>query len=387
MSLLEESKKLPSCPGVYFFLNKKKEILYIGRAISLKKRVASYFRSFDPRITKLVTSSNEIKCKCTDSVLESLFLEANLIKKHWPKYNIKQRDYRSFLYIVVPKADYPRPFIVRERELQWFTPKAQIFGPYQSERLLKTALKIIRRIFPYSTCKPFSGKPCFDHQVGLCPGLCVGKISKNEYQKNIANLILLLKGQKKRLIKKLEKENPEKAKALTHIQDVALIAQEDTIHSFSRVIRIEGYDVSHLSGKESAGSMVVFINGEPAKSQYRLFKIKQAQEKNDLAALEEVLTRRFNHPEWGWPDLILIDGGRPQVARASRVLKNSLIKVPLIGISKFANDKLVFPAFSKDSFKKLAQSMKHTLIAVRDEAHRFALKYSQSQRHSRLKKK
>ncbi len=384
MKLPEQAKKLPLGPGVYFFLDAKRNVLYVGRATSLRRRVLSYFRTIDPKAQQLVQRATKIKAQKTETVLESVFLEANLIKKYWPKYNIKERDNRSFLYLIIPKTDYSRPFLVRERELEKFSPEARIFGPYQSLRLIETALKLARQIFPYSTCQPFSGRPCFDYQVGLCPGLCLGIISKKDYQKNIANLILLLKGEKKRLIKKLKKENPDKILALKHLQDVALISQDEAQKPFFRFAKIEGYDVSHLSGKETVGSMVVFINAESDKRYYRLFKIKQ-DENNDLAALEEVITRRFGHQEWSWPDLILVDGGKPQVSYLSKVLEKNSINIPLVGISKFANDKLVFPNKSKDSFKKLAQLTKPILLMVREEAHRFALRYSRQRRRNRFK--
>ena len=192
MKLIDQAKKLPLSPGVYFFLNKKNEILYIGRAVFLRKRVLNYFqKNIDSRVAEMIRSASNIKFKKTGTLLEAVILEANLIKKHWPKYNVKEKDNRSFIYIVIPKTDYPKPIIVRGRELEKFpSATAKIFGPYQSLSLVKSALKIIRKIFPYSTClpakalakagRPFSDQPCFYYQIGLCPGLCIGAISKKE---------------------------------------------------------------------------------------------------------------------------------------------------------------------------------------------------------------
>jgi len=321
----------------------------------------------------------KIKHYKTDNLLEAIILEANLIKKYWPKYNVKEKDDRSFIYIVIPKTDYPRPFIVRKRELQKFVPNAAVFGPYQSLSLIKNALRIIRKIFPYSICRINSGKPCFDYQIGLCPGACAGKISKENYQKNIENLILFLRGEKKKLLKKLKSENPLAILGLKHIQDVALISRDDVpVGQFSR---IEGYDISHLTGKETVGSMVVFTGNVIDKTQYRLFKIKKAPANDDLRALEEVITRRFSHPEWPRPDLILIDGGKPQIDYISKVLKKRNIDIPLVGISKFGGDKLVFAPKIKSSLKELIQTIKGILLKVREEAHRFALKTSRRQRN------
>ncbi len=392
MNLLSQAKKLPMKPGVYLFLDKLGKPLYVGRATFLKRRVLSYFnRPQDSRLAEMIDSAYYIKYFKTDNVLEAIILEANLIKKNWPKYNVKEKDDRSFIYIVIPKTDFPRPFIVRKRELQKFSvckkshmrnfthfSEANIFGPYQSLSLLKTGLRIIRKIFPYSTCKIGSRKPCFDYQIGLCPGVCAGKISKEDYQKNIENLILFLKGEKKKLLKKLKSENPLALLGLKHIQDVALISRDDV--SMGQFSRIEGYDISHLTGKETVGSMVVFTGNVIDKTQYRLFKIKKAPANDDLRALEEIITRRFNHPEWPRPDLILIDGGKPQIDYVSKVLKKRNIDIPLVGISKFAGDKLVFTPKIKSSLKELIQATKGTLLKVREEAHRFALKTSRHQR-------
>ncbi|MGE4554781.1 MAG: GIY-YIG nuclease family protein [Candidatus Paceibacterota bacterium] len=367
-------EKLPEKPGVYLFLDKEKKVLYVGRATSLKQRVKSYFQKFlEPRLEEMVENASFLKIIPTGNILESIILEANLIKKFWPKYNIRERDDRSFVYIVIPKKDFSYPIIVRKKDLEKFTPlKAEIFGPYKSYSLIKTALRIIRRIFPYSTCKINSGKPCFEYQIGLCPGACLGIISKEEYQKNIDNIILLLKGKKKKLIEKLKKENPDKIFALKHIEDAALIKEEPLKKDF---LRIEGYDISHFSGGETVGAMVSFKNGEPEKEFYRLFKIKFSKEKDDLSALEEILKRRFKHTEWPFPDLVIIDGGLPQVQRVQKVFEQMEIKIPFVGISKYQNDKLIFPKKTKASLKKMLESSKDLLLKVRDEAHRFANSY------------
>ena len=377
-------KSLPEKPGVYLFLDKEKNILYVGRSTILRKRVSSYFqKAIDERLQEMIQNASFIKIIPTANILESVILEANLIKKYWPKYNIRERDDRSFVYLVISlKQDFPRPLILRKKELEKIPLKGvEVFGPYKSYSLVKTFLRIIRRVFPYSACKINSGKPCFDYQIGLCPGACLGIISKEDYRKNIENMILLLKGEKKRLIQKLKKENPNKILALKHLEDVALIKEEELKEE--RFLRIEGYDISHFFGKETVGAMVSFLNGEPDKSFYRLFKIKSSKEKDDLMALEEVLKRRFNHKEWPFPDLVLVDGGLPQVQRAKNVLRELGLEIPIVGISKYQNDKLVFPKGLKKNLKNLIELSKNLLLKVRDEAHRFANKY----RKKLLKKK
>ena len=184
-------------------------------------------------------------------------------------------------------------------------------------------------------------------------------------------MALLLAGEKKRLLKKLIKDNPEKIKALEHLQDVSLLNKEENLEE-RRLNRLETYDISHHSGKESYGSMVVFENGKANPSEYRLFKIKEAPAGDDERALQEVLARRLKHVEWPKPDLIVIDGGSPQISFLNRFFQKENIKIQLIGISKLAGDKLVFPLGTKKEIKDLAENIKPTLLKSREEAHRFA---------------
>jgi excinuclease ABC subunit C len=371
--LKNKLKTIPQKPGVYFWFNKTGKVLYVGRATSLKNRLSQYFlKGVDARIAEMVAAATDLKYEVTDSLLEAIILEAKNIKKFWPKYNIVDRDNRSFIYVVIPKTDFARPIVVRGTDLKKFpTTKAKVFGPYQSWHLLQKALRLIRLIFPYGTCRPNSGKACFDYQIGLCPGACIGEISAKEYQMNINNISLLLSGEKKRLLAKLMKENPDKIKALKHIQDVSLLTREDDLRE-NKINRLEGYDISHNHGKESYGSMVVFEDGEANRQAYRLFKIKEAPAGDDERALAEVLLRRFNHPEWPLPELIMIDGGSPQISFLSRLLATHNIEVPLVGISKFGGDKLVLTAGSSKSLRALTENIKPTLLKLREEAHRFA---------------
>ncbi len=380
---MKKAKNFPASSGVYLFYGAKNTVLYVGRATSLKKRIASYFRqNIDPRIKEMVSLSKKLEFKKTHNLLEAIILEANLIKKYWPKYNIKDKDNRSFTYIVFPRGKYTRPILVRERELKKFYAQEKVFGPYQNQYLIKKALKIIRRIFPYSTCVPLSGKACFEYQIGLCPGACVGKITEQEYQNNIKNIILLLEGKNKQLIKKLKKENPDKLLALKHLEDTSLIhnSELNIFNTNVESVRIEGYDISHLSGKETYGSMVVFTNNVPDKKLYRLFKIRGISANDDLRALREIIERRLKHKEWPYPNFILLDGGKPQVDFIYKLFIKSNIRIPLLGISKFANDKLVFsPKISRD-MKALLENQKTIFLKVRNEAHRFAQKSSRRAR-------
>ena len=223
--------------------------------------------------------------------------------------------------------------VVRERELeQGLHGKTKYtFGPFPNGASLREAMKIVRRIFPYRDlkCTPHQGKPCFNYQIGLCPGCCVDKVTKKEYGRTINHIRLFFEGKKKVLIRKLRSEmnayaremkfeQAEEVKrtifSLEHIKDVALM-KRDTVgvsDSMEKTFRIEAYDIAHISGKSMVGGMVVAENGEFKKSDYRKFTIRSVQGSNDTAALKEMLTRRLNHPEWPMPDLISIDGGEPQ---------------------------------------------------------------------------
>ncbi|MCK9439187.1 MAG: GIY-YIG nuclease family protein [Patescibacteria group bacterium] len=371
--LKDSIKNISKGPGVYFWLDGQGKVLYVGRATSLKNRLSQYFLSnIDLRIKEMVAQAKKIKVIETKTLLEAIILEAKYIKKYWPKYNIKDRDDRSFIYIIIAKKDFTYPVIIRGKDLEKYQDKNnQIFGPYQSFTLIKNALRIVRRIFPYGTCKANSGKACFDYQVGLCPGSCLGKINKKDYQKNIKNIILLLSGKKEYLIKKLSKENPEQLKALKHLQDVSLIENEKNLEQ-NNFKRIEAYDISHFSGKETYGSMVVVdFEGEYQKNDYRLFKIKNNYLHDDFRALAEVMERRLKHQEWSYPDLFLIDGGRPQLDFLKEIFEQYKIK-NVVGLSKFAGDEIVFLKNTDKKFKKEVLDIKLILLKARDEAHRFA---------------
>ncbi len=372
-ALKEIAKKAPIKPGVYFWLDKNKKILYVGRASVLKNRLSQYFlKNINSKTREMVSLATDLEYLVCDTLLESIVLEAKYIKQYWPKYNIVDRDDRSFLYLIITNSDYPRPLIVRGQDLKKFPQKkTKVFGPYQSRTLLENALRLIRRIFPWSNCQANSGRACFDYQIGLCPGTCLGKIKAKDYQKNIKNLELLLKGEKKKLITKLKKENPGQLKALKQLQDVSLLTKEKDLKE-ENLHRIETYDISHFGGKESYGSMVVFENGEAQKNEYRLFKIKEAPPGDDERALKEVLLRRLKHQEWLKPDLIVIDGGRPQISFIKKEFSRNNIDILIVGISKLGGDKLVFTQGTSKEFKEIIKSLKGTLLKSREEAHRFA---------------
>ena len=362
-------KLAPNSPGVYFF-KKNNKFIYIGRAVNLKKRLADYLHSADPKTDQMIREADGLAIKKTADLLEAVIAEANFIKKYQPKYNIREKDNRSFIYIIVPKIDWAYPFLARGRELSKYRPKnAFVFGPLKSFSLAKNLLLILRRIFPYSACKLNAGKPCFHYQIGLCPGKCLGLITKKEYQKNIENLTLVLAGQKEKVIKRLKTIG--QLNLLKNLDDSILVTRDENLPEFLINKKIESYDISHLSGKETVGGMVVFENGDFDKTQYRLFKIKTAKPGDDLSALAEMIERRIRHREWPYPDLILVDGGRTQAQVARKILIRNKINVPVVGIAKFKGDKLVFLKIKK-SLQELISPSFNQLRKVRNETHRFA---------------
>lgn len=387
-------KNLPKSPGVYLMKDKKDEVIYVGKAANLKERVKSYFiKNKNRKTKKLVKEINKIDFKKTDSVVEALILESKLIKKYKPFFNVKEKDNRSFLYVAITDEKFPRVILIRGRNKDQIS--GELFGPFTSSSSIREALRIIRKIFPYSLHKENKigtyKRPCMDYQIGLCPGTCVGKADKNEYMENIKNIKKLFKGKKESIIKELKKRMKKTAKdkryekagkikkqisALQHIQDIALIKKEDIKNiNKNKDKRIEGYDISNISGKLASGSMVVFNGKKPNKNEYRKFKIRTVKKANDVAMIKEVLERRFKN-SWPLPDLILVDGGKPQVNIAKSVLEKEGLGIPVVGIAKGEKRKKNEIIGDKKDFDK------KTLIKVRDEAHRFALKY-----HKKLRQK
>lgn len=353
--------KLPDTPGVYQF-KRGREILYIGKATSLRDRVRSYFNkdivnTRSPLVSKMLQDFTSIEHVKTDSVLEALVLEAHLIKKYQPPANIKEKDNKSFNFVIITKEDFPRVLVVRGRELlnSHFLKEKQYevaysFGPFPNGSQLREAMKIVRKMFPFrDKCEPNSGKPCFNRQIGLCPGVCTGEVSKEQYAEQIKNIILFFEGNKKKLMKNLEKQMKSFAKqknfeeanlikhtlfTLNHIQDVSLIKEDLVQHPVLNKIRIESYDIAHMSGQNMVGVMTVVEDGEIKKSDYRKFKIRDNTGADDTKALSEMLSRRLGHIEWRFPDLIVVDGGKAQRNIIEKVLKQNTLQIPVVSVVK-----------------------------------------------------
>jgi excinuclease ABC subunit C len=400
-NIIKKLKSLPTSPGVYIFKNNTGDILYVGKAGSLKDRVGSYFQDrsgYSRPIEFAIDQIADIEIRKTDTVLEAYILEQELIKKLQPKYNAMGKDNKSFCYVVATKEDFPRFIILRKTDLEKGEERyAKIYGPYISKKQIEIALKILRKIFPYHAKPQHTEKGCLDLQIGLCPGPYDGLIAKKDYIKNIRGIRMMLEGKKKGLINRMKKEMEaysrknefEKAVqirnkifALQHMQDVALITNSREQKSLFPAggVRIESYDISNISGQYAVGSMVVFDNSEgemkPNKSQYRKFKIKTIEGANDVGAMEEMLARRFGN-NWPRPNLIILDGGAGHLNMARKVLRNYKLEIPLLAVAKGPERKKL----DLRSFGTLPEIPENIIEQARDEAHRFAIAY-----HKKLRK-
>lgn len=410
---------MPDAPGVYTFRDRQGRPLYIGRATSLKDRVRSYFsadviETRGPRIVDMVTRAATVTWEETGSVLEAILLESELIKRYQPPCNVDERDDKSAQYVVITDELWPRVFLARARDLDQALKDGKElmigrrpyalkhkFGPYPESGLIKEALKILRKLFPFKDKKSADPRhDAFYQAIGRSPD-DADEGAHARYLKTIEALTLFFQGKKKQLRTQIEADMHAYAKelafeeaarmrrllyALDHINDMALIKREsvqrarmagDSSDSKRAAYRIEAYDVAHLGGFETVGVMVVYENGAAAPSEYRKFKISKDQN-DDLAGLEEILSRRLNHPEWPFPDLIAVDGDERHIARAEGVLKARRIGIPVVAVTKDERHK----AAKLTGHPDLVKAHKASIIGANAEAHRYAISFH---RHRRAK--
>jgi len=427
---------LPKTPGVYFHKNSKGQIIYVGKAAVLRNRVRQYFqasRNRDPKTEALVAEIVDTDWIEVGSEIEALFLEAEMVRRYMPQYNILLRDDKSNIYIRIDmKSKYPSVTTSR-RPLD---DDALYLGPYLSGLSIRRALKYLRKVFPYSVHTVLPKRACLQYHLGLCPGPETGELSEKAYKDTLKKLILYLRGERVLLINQLEKEMKTAAKNQDFEQAAALrnqlyslrglskqvifsdrenmdLSKDHALNDLSNLLglkkiprRIEGYDISHMSGTDTVASMVVFTNGVSDKGQYRKFKMR-VPGNDDFAHMREVMTRRLhddNVKKWGMPDLYLIDGGKGQLSSALQVLKEHGVEKPAIGLAKQFEEIVVlkdWPSVVVDSdcIKKMRGTVTESdgfyvinlpdsshvvklLQRIRDESHRFAVSY-----HSVLKTK
>lgn len=417
MNKILESKltKLPSSPGVYFHKDASGEIIYIGKAANLRNRVRQYFqksRYRDPKTDLLVEEIADVDWTEVETEADALFLEAELIKRYLPRYNILLRDDKSSLYVRIDyKSDYPTVRTVR-RPLD---DGARYFGPFINGYALKKALRYLRRAFPYAISRTQGTKRVSLHyHLGLDPGLEESRTSLIEYRANLRNLMQYLKGERVALSRSIEREMNKAASTqdferaaklrnqlrfmseLGHQilfsdrelqdanRDAALTQLCQLLQLDNPPKRIEGYDISHMQGSDTVASMVVFLSGLPYKQGYRKFKMRIAGN-DDFAHVAEVITRRFreeNVKKWGTADLILIDGGKGQLSAALAARNKLGHKIPMIGLAK-RFEEIIIPQGSGFKVLQLPENsaVVKLLQRIRDESHRFAVSY-----HTHLKR-
>lgn len=412
-NLKNQIAKLPQDPGIYQFFDKGGKLLYVGKSVSIKKRVQSYFqnKNLGPKTDKLVQNIAEVKFIKVFSEFEALLLESELIRTHKPFYNIISKDDKSPLYIKITSD--PIPLIQTTRKE---LPKRGVFqkGPFPNTKTAREVLKIIRRIFPYCTHKN-PPKPCLYVHLGLCPYPYRDDTAKAKYQETISKIKKLLSGKSTLLIKSLVREMKDLSK-LQKFEEAAATKKQienlqylmTTYHAprefmeqptlvddltlgrlknFQDALslpklpkRIECYDISNISGTNATGSMVVMTNGKIDKGEYRKFKIKFKHTPDDYEMMREVLARRIKN-DWSKPDVMIIDGGRGQLNAALSIINRYKYQTTVVSLAKrleeiYTSGKVLpisLPA--RSPARQLAQE-------IRDEAHRFAITY-----HRKLRSK
>ncbi len=435
--LKSKLKTLPDTPGVYFHKDASGETIYVGKAAVLKNRVRQYFqksRNRDPKTEALVGEIVDTEWIEVETELDALFLEAEMIKRYMPRYNILLRDDKSLSYVRIDiKSDYPTVSYTR-RPLD---DGATYFGPYLEFYQVKKALRLLRRVFPYATTKEQAtmGSLLYE-QIGLDPGLKSGKTDLLKYRNNLNRLMSYLRGNRVAIIKDIEKEMKQAAGEQDFEQAAALrnklyemkalrkqiifsdrefmdISKDKGLQGLADLLsievpkRIEGYDISHMSGTDTVASMVVFTGGIPNKAEYRKFKMR-LKGNDDFAHMKEAISRRLSQKNvklWGLPNLFLIDGGKGQLSSAIAARDEAgYTSIPMIGLAKreeeivvhkeksnvvvnllktaHSQPDIVLQDSADFSMIRLGQSDHITklLQRIRDESHRFAVTY-----HSVLK--
>ncbi len=406
MDIKEKIKQLPNSAGVYLMKDKGGEIIYIGKAASLKNRVASYFRQrpLSGRLQALVDNINAIEYIATANEAEALLLENALIKSRRPKYNVSLRDDKNYpLLKLTLNEKFPRLFITRKKKEDG----ARYFGPFTEAKLLRQAVAFLRRVFPLMTCKKMPGAVCLNYYLKLCLAPCAGKVAAAGYNEIVKELVMFLEGKRPKLIKQLEekmalaskeKRYEDAGRIRDQIRALAsavlkpqtrgditgqLAVLKEILHLKKEPRKIEAFDISNISGREAVGSMVTFSNGRPYKSGYRKFKIKGVSGIDDYGMMREILRRRYENlieEKKPAPDLIIIDGGRGHLSSARDELKKiGLQDSPIMAIAK-EFEHIYLPG-EAEPIKLPSDSLAlHLLEHIRDEAHRFAIGYHKALR-------
>ncbi|MBU0895329.1 MAG: excinuclease ABC subunit UvrC [Candidatus Omnitrophica bacterium] len=412
MDIKEKISQLPVTAGVYIMKDSAGNVLYVGKAINLRKRVSSYFyprRALSERLKIMTGKVMDIAYVGTSTEAEALIYENSLIKRLAPRYNVALKDDKSYPVLKLTiNEKFPRLFITRVRA----NDGALYYGPYTNAKLLKEALAALRRIFPLRTCVKLPNRVCINYHIKQCPGPCAGKVDRKSYMDMVLELKLFIEGNRPDLIKHLTAKMLEASKAEKYEEATLVKAKIEALSSMKErtisytpcdeveelkamlgirgpVEVIEAFDVSNIMGEAAVGSMVYFYKGRPRKNEYRKFKINSVAGVDDYSMMREIVARRYTRllkEGKALPDLILIDGGKGHLSAAQGELdKLGLSKIPVVGIAKeferiYCKDKSE-PVILPEDSKSL-----HLLKRMRDEAHRFAINFHRSLRSKRLRR-
>lgn len=408
MGLRASIAALPLTSGVYLMKDAAGEVIYVGKAVCLRRRVQSYFRgkTHNVKTELLVSHIADIEVQHTHSEAEALILEASLVRRYMPRYNIELKDSKSYPYIRITDEEFPLVSVVRLSPREQAAReageagRAGLFGPYTDAALIRVALDIIRKIFPFRSCEKLPSKACLYHDIGLCPAPCIGRITADEYSRTVRNISCVLEGERDRLYQDLRRDMEElsrrrdyegAARARDQLRAIGALYSsspdvnyfkeaeqlERALHLPRRPERIECIDISTTMGERSVGSLVSFFNGQPDKANYRKFRIKEVEGMDDFRMVAEVVRRRYGRLQResrAYPDLVVIDGGKGQLGAAAEELKKLNIDIPLISLAKREEEVFVPGKRSPVVLSRDSLALK-LLQRVRDEAHRFAVSY------------
>ena len=408
--LIKFVKGFPDRPGVYLMRDENGEIIYVGKAKSLRKRVSSYFRHThaSPRLNKLVETIRDISTMRTETEIEALILENRLIKLYQPFFNVDLKMNERYAYIKITAEKHPRIIVTRVK----MDDGAVYIGPYVRVSEVRVLLRLVERYLPLRSCggaeaKPQNGRPCMKYSLGRCLAPCCGLCTENEYRDRVADVALLLQGHGAELVERLRKRMDKAARELkfeeaAHLRDTIraiwrVSRQQNTIpeipsgkDNFWEVLnsmqktfhlpvlpwRIDGFDISHSAGNFTVGVAVVFEQGYPNPSLYRKFNIRTVEGIDDFRSMKETLTRRYKRCLEGQeplPQLILIDGGPVQLEFAMQALDElGIHNIPIISLAK-EFEEVYMPNQKEPVRLDHTDPVLRLLQHVRDESHRFAI--------------
>jgi excinuclease ABC subunit C len=431
--LVSFASELPDLPGVYLMHDAADEILYIGKASSLKKRVGSYFlesADLGPWKQGMLPQIETIETITCSTEWEALLLESRLIKDHQPKYNSMQLDGKTYPYLVVTKKDdFPGVFVTRTPSDPQFK-GAKLFGPFTSVGALNQSVHMLQTVFKYRTCTLDIQKndlenayfrPCLLHAIGRCSAPCANRISQESYKEDIDGFIRFLSSKRSVIVRELkglmeeasrvkefekaaiyrdqlqaiEKLDDRSDRSVVWQSEVTVFAKDPSagMDSLQKALGIDGelrfieaFDIAHLQGGETVGAKVTFMDGRPYKEGYRRYKIKTARN-DDYMAMREVISRRYRDAGSGselYPDLVIIDGGKGQLSAAMEAFTQFRVQPQLV-ISIAKKEELLYKVGNSEPIKLGRNNEGLKLVqAIRDEAHRFAQHYHHHLRNKKL---